>query len=90
MLDDMRSLIDIRYGAVGSLFRSVQGWERGAFRAPGTQGSGRGAGEIGDTFTAPVVKDADGRAGRVAAKAFEDSNERSAGAGDVPEVSKVS
>ena len=90
MLDDMRSLIDIRYGAVGSLFRSVQGWERGAFRAPGTQGSGRGAGEIGDTFTAPVVKDADGRAGRVAAKAFEDPSEGGAGAGDVPEVSKVS
>ena len=90
MLDDMRSLIDIRYGAVGSFFRSVQGWEEGAFRAPGAQGLGRGAGGIGDTFTAPVVKDADGRAGRVAAKAFEDSNEGSAGAGDVLEVSKVS
>ena len=90
MLDDMRSLIDIRYEAVGSLFGSVQGWEEGALRAPGARGSGRGAGKIGDTFTAAVVKDADGGAGKVAAKAFEDPSEGRAGAGDVPEVSKVS
>ena len=68
----------------------MQGWEKGAFRAPEVQGSGGGVGEIGDTFAAPVVKDADGRAGGVAAKAFEVPNKGRAGTGDVPGISKVS
>ena len=62
----------------------MQGWEEGAFRARRARGSGGGAGAIGDTFTAPVVKDADGRAGMVAAEAFEVPNKEGAGAGDVP------
>ena len=54
------------------------------------QGSSGGAGEIGDTFTAPVVRGADGRAGRVAAEAFKVPNKEGAGAGDVPGISKES
>ena len=68
----------------------MRGWEEGAFKVPGAQGTGGGAGAIGDTFTAPVVKGTDGRAGRVAAEAFEVPNEGEAETGDVPGVSKVS
>ena len=60
------------------------------FQARRARGSGGGAGEIGDTFIAPVVRGADGRAGRVAAEAFEVPNKEGTGAGDVPGISKVS
>ena len=68
----------------------MHGWEEGAFRAPEAKSSGGGAGGIGDTFTVPVVKDADGRAPGVETKAFEVPDEGGAGTGDVPGVSKVS